>query len=309
MAPQYLVSVIIPCYNVSAFVEKAVGSIIEQSYKNIEIWIIDDASTDDTLEKIQAIKDERIKIVTFLKNTKKIGAVNEVLQKVNGTLIAFQDADDWSEPNRISEQVNCFRVDPGLGICFTGFLYGNRKYVNADGMALTSEELKYEFLNFGNKNKSLILPVCASMMISKEVLKVTHGYNTYFKGRVAEDIHWVYRILKHYRGKTIDLPLYHVQINTGSLTSKQFSGENAKAAYSWQLLSKIIYKDIHEDIDVLDPGNINILKMLELEACEEALVENIQLVNEINDNYKNSMSFKIGKFILSPWHLLKSLKK
>ena len=55
-----LVSVIIPCYNVSAYVNRAIQSIINQTYTNIEVWIIDDASTDDTLDKIQLFDDPRI---------------------------------------------------------------------------------------------------------------------------------------------------------------------------------------------------------------------------------------------------------
>ena len=54
-------------------------------------------------------------------NTKKVGAVNEILKKVKGDLICFQDADDWSEPSRIFEQVSQFEKNENLGICFTNF--------------------------------------------------------------------------------------------------------------------------------------------------------------------------------------------
>lgn len=100
-----LVSIIIPCYNVEAYVEKAINSILNQTYTNLEIWIIDDASTDGTLQKVNAIKDDRIRIISFKENTQKVGAVNEALQKVNGDYIAFQDADDWSEPTRVQQQL------------------------------------------------------------------------------------------------------------------------------------------------------------------------------------------------------------
>ena len=51
-----LVSVIIPCYNVSSYVQKAIRSVLEQTYANLEIWIVDDASTDDTPDKIMQIR-------------------------------------------------------------------------------------------------------------------------------------------------------------------------------------------------------------------------------------------------------------
>ena len=105
-----LVSIIIPCYNIGSYVYQAIHSIIDQSHKNLEIWIIDDASSDDTLQKINAIKDPRIKVIPFKKYMQKVGAVNEVLQKVIGDYIAFQDADDWSEPKRIKMQLKSLQT-------------------------------------------------------------------------------------------------------------------------------------------------------------------------------------------------------
>jgi glycosyltransferase involved in cell wall biosynthesis len=304
------VSIIIPCYNVSGYVEQAIHSIIKQAYQNLEIWIIDDASTDKTLEKINAIKDERIKVIAFKENTQKIGAVNEVLQKVNGDFIAFQDADDWSEPERIQEQLNEFKKDADLGICFTNYRYVGDKTFMPGNISLTDEELKNELFNYSYKKPNSVSPtVCATMMISKAALEKTKGYNPYFSGRVAEDIQWIYRILKDFKGTTVNKVLYNYLLRQGSFTQIQSTGFKPKYAYSWQLLSKIIYKDIHEGIDVLALENKELLNKLELEACEEALIENIGLANHTRDVYENSMSFRIGKLILSPWRFLKSLKK
>lgn len=303
------VSIIIPCYNVSKYVEKAIDSILSQSYKNLEVWVIDDASTDDTLQKINAIKDERIRVVSFTENTQKIGAVNEVLQKVNGDFIAFQDADDWSEIDRIKEQLNAFQKDGELGICFTNYRYVGAKTFLPGKIALTNEELRNEFLNYTYKRPESVSPTnCPTMMISRPALQKTKGYSSYFAGRVAEDIQWIYRILKDFKGVTVDKVLYNYNLRKGSFTQIQSTGIKPKYAYSWQLLSKIIYKDIHERINVLAPENRGLLSQLELEACEDALVENIQLLNKTINIYENSASFKVGKLLLTPWRLLKSLK-
>lgn len=292
------------------YVEKAVHSILSQSYKNLEIWIIDDASTDDTLQKINAIKDNRIRVISFNENTQKVGAVNEVLQKVNGEFIAFQDADDWSESERIQQQVDEFMKDSKLGVCFTNYRYLNSKIYLPDRIALTDKELKGEFLNYTmDKDKNYSPTVCGTMMISKAVLNKTKGYHPYFIGRVGEDIHWIYRILMDFNGITVDNCLYNYRIRRkGSFTSIQFLGIKPKYAYSWQLLSKIIYKNVHEGINVLTSENKGLLSQLELEACEDALVEKIQLLNKTISIYENSTSFKVGKLLLTPWRLLKSLK-
>ena len=303
-----LVSVLIPCYNVSAYVEKAIRSILQQTYANIEIWVIDDASTDDTLQKIGAIKDKRIKIVAYKQNTQKVGAVNEVLKHVNGELICFQDADDWSEPGRIEQQVQQFKNDSGLGICFTKYCYTGFKDTLPCRIALSHEELRNEFLEFGkHKNSNFDPTACPTMMVTKKALQNTGGYHLYFAGRVAEDIQWIYRILKTYKGITIDELLYNYSAREGSFTHLQFEGKNAKYAYSWQLLAKIIHKDIYENIDVLELENINVLKELELEACEEALMEIIQRYNSAKDNFEKSYSYRLGNILLAPIRFLKKI--
>lgn len=302
-----LVSVLIPCYNVSAFVERAVNSILKQVYTNLEIWLIDDASTDDTAEKIKSFDDNRIKVVSFAENTKKVGAVNEVLQNVQGDYIAFQDADDWSEPARIKEQIEQFLIDTELGICFTNYRYAGDKTGLPEKISLTDEELKNEFLNYSYTRVRGTSPTnCPTMMISKAALENTGGYHPYFAGRVAEDIQWIYRILKRFKGITIDKPLYNYSLREGSFSYIQSNGDNAKYAYSWPLLSKIIYKDVHEKIDVLAHENINLLKELELEACEEALIESLKLVNKMKKTYEKSASYRLGRFLLSPWRLFKN---
>ena len=298
---QLLVSVIIPCYNVSGYVEKAIMSITGQSYKNLEILIIDDASTDDTLEKVRSIKDERIKIFTHKENTKKVGAVNQALKHVSGQFICFQDGDDWSEKDRIKEQVKQFEETPDLGICFTAYRFTGNTKRTPGKIALSNDELRDEFLNFGNKKNSTYGPsACPTMMISKKALNKTGGYHPYFAGRVAEDIHWIYRILKSFKGVTVNKILYNYCVREGSLTNIEYSGHNEKYAYSVQLLSKIIHADIYEEIDILHDNFKDRLLQMELAACEEKLTETIKLLNSTKISYESSTSLKLGRLLLLP---------
>ncbi len=301
-----LVSVIIPCYNVSEFVEKAIHSILKQSYSKLEIWIIDDASTDDTLAKIKGFNDQRIKVVAFKENTQKVGAVNIILNQISGDYICFQDADDWSDAKRIELQLEQFMADGDLGICFTNYRYIGRRIAEHGRIALDNQELRDEFLGFMQKNRNDIdNTVCSTMMISRAALQSTGGYHPYFAGRVAEDIHWIFRILKRFKGITVDKVLYHYTVREGSFTQLQRTGSNAKFAYSWQLLSKLIYKDIHDRIDLLEPFYEDELKIIELIACEEALVENIRELNNLKNSFESSYSYRIGKMILKPFQALK----
>lgn len=304
-----LVSVIIPCYNVSAYIKKAVTSIINQTYTNLEIILVDDASTDNTLEIINSIDDPRIKRIAFKENTRKIGAVNAALNLATGAFIAFQDADDWSELNKIEKQVSQFGEAIDLGVCFTKYRIINQKISVPEKIAKTDNELKDEFLKFGNRELTHLAPtMCATMMISRAVLNDTKGYHSYFSGRVAEDSHWVYRILKIYKGIAVNEPLYNINIREGSLTNIQFSGRNAKASYSWCLLSKIIAKDINENVDLLSVENEYELLETELKACEEVLIESIIMINKTRVAYESSRSYQLGNFLLTPIRLYNKIR-
>ena len=97
------VSVLIPTYNVERFVEKAVRSIMQQTYTNLEIIIVDDCSTDNTftiLEKL-AKEDNRIKLYKNEVNKKIVETLNFALTQATGKYIARMDGDDYSYPNRI----------------------------------------------------------------------------------------------------------------------------------------------------------------------------------------------------------------
>jgi glycosyltransferase involved in cell wall biosynthesis len=303
-----LVSVLIPCYNVATFVREAIDSVINQTYENLEIWLIDDASTDGTRQILESLQDKRIKTAFFDLNTKKVGAVNEVLKMVTGSFICFQDSDDYSASDRIQKQVEFLINNPETDICFTGYEYFGEINRKVNNFSISNDELREEFLNFNHKkgpNKEAT--VCASMMISQKILKWESGYHLYFTGRSGEDAHWIYRILKSFKGGVINQSLYFYRIRSGSFTQLQVSGKNAKYAYSWNLLSKIIYKDIHENIDLLQEENKEQLKQIELEACEEALIDKIIELNTLKVAYETSMNFRLGKIILTPIKLIKKL--
>lgn len=304
-----LVSVIVPCYNVAAYVGKALESILAQTYTNLEIWIVDDGSTDGTLNVVKGYDDARIIVKAFSQNRQKVGAVNEVLALVNGDYVCFQDADDWSEPSRIEEQVTLMEQETALGICFTGYRFFGNEETSQGHIAITNQQLRKEFLEYEQypKGKGWLPTLCATMMIRKSVLLQTKGYHTYFAGGVAEDVEWIYRILKSFKGETISKPLYTYNIREGSLSQVQASGTNARYLYSWSLLSKIIYADQHKNIDLLAPENESLLKRLELETCEDALLAAVSALGIQKEIYERSMSYRIGRLILSPWRMFKEI--
>jgi glycosyltransferase involved in cell wall biosynthesis len=102
---QPLVSAIVPTHNRAALVVRAVQSIMAQTYRNLEIIVVDDASTDDTRTAIERLGDTRIRYVRHDTNKGGSAARNTGIRHARGTYIAFLDDDDEWEPRKTEEQV------------------------------------------------------------------------------------------------------------------------------------------------------------------------------------------------------------
>ena len=101
-----LVSVIVPIYNVEKYIEKCLKSIINQSYRNLEILLINDGTTDNSMEIVKKyINDKRIKIINQ-KNQGVSEARNNGLKNATGNYIMFVDSDDWLDFNCIEKCLN-----------------------------------------------------------------------------------------------------------------------------------------------------------------------------------------------------------
>ena len=111
--PEPLVSVILPVFNGQPFVAAAVISIVKQTYRNIELIIIDDGSTDGSSDVLHnfADADPRVRLVTH-ENRGLVASLNEGLELAKGKYIARMDADDISDPIRIERQVEYLETNP-----------------------------------------------------------------------------------------------------------------------------------------------------------------------------------------------------
>src|SRR4028118_1349040 len=113
------VSVIIPAYNGDRYIAQAVESVISQTYKNWEIIVVDDGSTDDTRQALQPYFD-RIRYV-YQENQGVAAARNRGIQESRGELIAFLDQDDFFLSDKLAGQVALFDAQPSLGIVNSGW--------------------------------------------------------------------------------------------------------------------------------------------------------------------------------------------
>ncbi|MEK5361888.1 glycosyltransferase family 2 protein [Peribacillus castrilensis] len=117
-----LISVIIPTFNRASIILRTLDSVLNQSYKNIEILVVDDASTDETESIIQGIDDHRIQYYKLKENTKGTMPRNFGIEKSKGQYIAFLDSDDEWLPDKLELQwkyMKSFGLDSDNALCFT----------------------------------------------------------------------------------------------------------------------------------------------------------------------------------------------
>jgi glycosyltransferase involved in cell wall biosynthesis len=127
-----LVSIVVPVYNRSSFVKLCLNSLVQQSYKNLELIIVNDGSTDDSLRvikgwkkalRIPKHKKNRILIVDFPRNVGVAGAIHTGLFLARGEFIAMQDSDDLSHSERFQKQVQFLRQHPEISVVGTNYAY------------------------------------------------------------------------------------------------------------------------------------------------------------------------------------------
>jgi len=124
-----LVSVIIPCYNYANYIEECINSAINQTYENIEIIVIDNGSTDESLTVIKGFSNNsKVRIFEFKNNVppgKKGSVIGYAINKSKGDYISILYADDWYLPDKIEKQIELFkRVPVSVGVVYShGYRY------------------------------------------------------------------------------------------------------------------------------------------------------------------------------------------
>jgi glycosyltransferase involved in cell wall biosynthesis len=122
------VSVIIPTYNRASVIARAVNSVLNQTYSNLECIVIDDASSDNTEDVIRNITDDRLVYIKHDTNTNASSARNTGLKTANGEYIAFQDSDDEWLTSKLEKQLNLIESLPpeyGMVYCWQDYYDGN----------------------------------------------------------------------------------------------------------------------------------------------------------------------------------------
>lgn len=190
-----LVSVIIPTYKRSDFLIRAIKSVINQTYENIEIIVVDDNGDNEfremTKRKIEPYINERIRYIEHDVNKGLSAARNTGILYSEGEFIAFLDDDDEFLPDKTKLQVQCFKSNDSS----VGLVYGS--FIRFETDSNTERIIRPKHAG----NLKLLLGLNhigppSMVMCKKEAVEKVNGFDESFRSR--EDIDFYYRLAKHY---------------------------------------------------------------------------------------------------------------
>lgn len=222
-----LVSVIIPCYNAEKYIAETIESVINQSYHNWELLIVDDCSKDKSEEIIKSYiqKDSRVKYYRTKSNTGTPAEPRNIgIENANGKYIALLDADDLFLPNKLEEQIAFIQEND------KDLIFSNSIMINEDGKVVR-HMVKREVVNY----KSTLMQddlSSSSVMIKKEILS-----GIKFKTMPKEDyVFWLELLRKKnviaYNSNT-ELYVYRIVSNSRSRNKLKMIGQQ------WDILREI----------------------------------------------------------------------
>lgn len=187
------ISIIIPSYNRSAKLKKSIESILRQSYTDFELLIVDDASTDDTQEMVEAVGDERIRYIRQEVNGGASAARNEGVRQARSEIIAFQDSDDIWLPDKLEKQMSYWKIHPKYSMIYcsyTKYVEGQKIIVPNAGWRGSLEGQLFPWLAQRN---SIGAP---TMLMKRECFLEAGGFDTSLKA--LEDWDFVLRFSEKY---------------------------------------------------------------------------------------------------------------
>ncbi|OYX21517.1 MAG: hypothetical protein B7Z04_02805 [Rhodobacterales bacterium 32-66-9] len=217
-----LLSVLMPVYDCDQFVQAAIDSILNQTFRDFEFIIIDDGSKDRTAEIVEAAaaRDPRIRVISR-ENRGIVPSLNEALEQATGTLVARMDGDDISLPDRFSRQVAYLQANPECGLVGTQIMF-----MDPDGRPIAPmpnplghDEIVARMM-IGREGISH-----PTVLFRREVAQSINGYSDRFKH--AEDIDFFLRMAEATRVANMPELLLHYRQHPKSIGRTQSEAQAA----------------------------------------------------------------------------------
>jgi len=244
------VSIIVPTYNRGYMVGRAIQSILNQTYEDFEILIVDDTSTDNTSEIVQSISSKKIAYIRHERNKGPAATRNTGIMAAKGEYIAFLDSDDEWLPEKLEKQMKAFRnASPQVGIVYTGLIQvegNNKTYIPPPYTANREGNIHYSLF----VDPLIVYPSTA--VIRRECLSKVGMFDECF--HISEDRELWIRISKYYDIKLIDEPLVIHNFMPDHLTATK----PASCTRGLEMILEKHFEDIRKDRRTLARFYVNL---------------------------------------------------
>jgi glycosyltransferase involved in cell wall biosynthesis len=187
------ISVIIPTYNGSRNIKRAIQSVLNQDYPNIEVIVVDDASTDDTVGVVKSIKDSRLKIIEHKVNKNGSAARNTGIKASKGKYIALLDDDDEWLPTKLSKQVEYLeKKDSKEWKAVVGSYITEKNGLQKETILTKEGDLRKEILLM-----EVSMSIGSGILIEKKAVEEIGGFDEKYLRH--QDLEFILRYFRKYK--------------------------------------------------------------------------------------------------------------
>lgn len=210
-----------PVHNGERFVGEAVASVLGQTYRDFELLVVDDASTDSSARIVESFRDPRVRLVTGKGRLRFAGALNLGLELARGQYIARMDADDICRPERLAVQVGYLESHPEVGMCGTWVrTFGaGRRMVHRFPVG---RDVIRAYALFDNPFSHPTVVVRRELM-ERHSLRFVDGYYP------SEDFEIWTRAIRHFPGENIGRVLVDYRVHPASMSVADWTEMDAQA--------------------------------------------------------------------------------
>ena len=257
MKKKDIVSVIIPVYNRKDMISDAVESVLSQTYKDLEVVVIDDGSTDNTVEEIKKIKDPRI-VLLKAEHKGPYHARNMGIKKSKGDFIAFLDSDDMWLPEKLEKQMKQFEKNKEVFLVFTDrFVFRDKNNDYSLENDVKTEEKKILNSHYKELLKMNYI-VTSSVVVKRQVFDDLGFFIEEKRGDLDYNM-WL-RVARKYKISYISEPLVLYKVHEKRMTEKRLDRINDKK-YVYEIEEKWCNENnLKEEIAIINKAKSEDLK-------------------------------------------------
>lgn len=224
---EYLVSIIVPAYNCENTIAETIESVLQQTWSNWEMIVVDDCSTDNTRQIVEQYseKNDRVRLIRHKTNSGSAASRNTAISHANGRFIALLDSDDLWKPCKLEKQI-AYMIDNDLPFTYTAYETFSKEKRKRTVIQVPGSVTYYQYL------KNTIIG-CLTVVIDKEKISDFHME----PGYLEDVLTWMHYLKKGFIAYGINENLAEYRVITGSKSNNKF--KNSKRYYECLKVQKL----------------------------------------------------------------------